>query len=55
MDSYTVALAQVNTLLTENEDEIVTHIDLFKDSYLEKLIQIRDELSVVTRSPSSID
>lgn len=55
MDTYTSALTQVNDLLTENEDDIVTHIDLFKDSYLERLIQIRDELAVVTTNSSTID
>ena len=48
------ALTQLQTLLTNNEDLIVANVDLFKDSYLERLIQIRDELGVYTRT-SALD
>lgn len=54
MDSYTSALGQLNTLLTSNEDMIVANVDLFKDNYLERLVQIRDNLEVMTAN-SSID
>jgi hypothetical protein len=44
----------MDTLLTENEDLIVANVDLFKDSYLEKLVQIRDQLNVVSQA-SALD
>lgn len=44
MQGYADALRQMENLLTTNEDLIVANVDLFKDSYLEQLIQIRDEL-----------
>ena len=40
----------MNTLLTENEDAIVANVDLFEDSYLEKLATIRDQLQAVNRA-----
>ena len=54
VEGYTTALAQMNTLLTSNQDDIVTNVDLFRDDYLEKLVQIRDQLGVYTRT-SAID
>lgn len=54
VEGYTTALAQLNTLLASNEDDIVVNVDLFKDSYLEKLVQIRDQLGVYSRG-SQID
>lgn len=40
----------MNTLLTENEDLIVANVDLFEDSYLEKLTDIRDQLQTINRA-----
>ena len=50
LQSYTTALTQLNTLLTTNEEIIIANVDLFRDSYLERLIEIRDQLGVYTRT-----
>lgn len=54
MRLYTDALTKMNTILTTNEDMIVAHVDLFKDSYLEQLIQIRDSIATVNNT-SALD
>lgn len=46
---YVTALVQLQTLLESNEDIIIANVDLFKDNYLEQLIQIRDQLWVYGR------
>lgn len=37
-------LVQKNDLIIANEDNIIIHLDLFKDEILEKLINLRDQL-----------
>lgn len=54
MRTYTVALQQLDTLLVSNEDMIISNVDLFKENYLERLIQIRDQLGSAPTS-SAID
>lgn len=49
MQWYVTALVQLQNLLESNEDLIVANVDLFKDNYLEQLIQIRDQLGVYGR------
>ena len=47
---YDTAMQQMNTLLSENEDLIVANVDLFENSYLEKLTSIRNQLQAVNRA-----
>lgn len=49
IQTYRNALEQLGTLLTSNEELIIVNVDLFKDNYLERLLQIRNELNSVPR------
>lgn len=47
MHAITSALQQMDTILVTNQDLIIANIDLFSDSYLEKLTLIRDQIRTI--------
>jgi|GEM_PF-3843720 len=54
VQNYNTALSQMQNLLTTNEEIIIANVDLFRDDYLERLVEIRDQLGVYTKT-SALD
>lgn len=48
VQNNTTVTSNLLQLLTQNRESIITHFMLFKDTYLEKLITVRDSLRLAS-------